>query len=144
MLMPPKATIEIRSVLLLAFALSLALASHAHAQVDDSEQPPLSDYEGSFEGRDFQIESNTLTYFREGMQNSIGLEVIGDDHFAIVIPPGAVVQTRDDHPIPTFRFTRDEDGNVISLSILTPDGELMSEHPRTGDVKPIDGASPAN
>lgn len=123
----------------------LALGSVAQAQpASDAERPPLTDYEGSFEGREFLVENGDLTYFRAGMMDSITLAVIGEDHFDIVIPPGAVVQTQGNHEIPTFQFNRDEDGNVVSLSILAPGGELMSEHPRTGDVEPVEKASPVN
>lgn len=119
----------------LILLLLLLMPSMAEArQSEDIIQPPLTDYEGSYEGRDFEVVDDVLTYFRQGMQSSIALEWIDMDHFRIIIPPGAQVQTRDGRPIPTFKFERDEDGKVIKMTILDPDGGVMGEHLRTGDV----------
>lgn len=88
----------------------------------------LSEYVGSFEGRDFILDGSTLTYFRQGMQGAIELKLIGKDHFDIVIPPGAQVQGPAGHQIPTFKFMRSEEGVVTSLVILNPDFSEVSRH----------------
>lgn len=95
-------------------------------------------YQGSYEGRDVQMENGLLTYYREGMMNSIELGYIGEDRFEIVVPPGAVVQSRDGHAIPTFRFDRDDDGKVVSLSLIAPSGELMATHPKTKELRSVE------
>lgn len=94
----------------------------------------LTDYQGSFEGREFQVDNDVLTYYREGMTQAIQLELIAADHFEIMIPPGAVVQAADGHAIPTFRFKRDESGAVTSLEIVQPDGSVGATHAKTGNL----------
>lgn len=125
-----------------AILASAAMVHQTHAQETDAipelTTDQLSEYQGSFEGRDIRLEGNALTYFREGMPNSISLEVIGVDHFGIVIPPGAQVQTHNNQPIPTFRFNRNEDGEVMSMAILDPSGSLISEHPKTEELGSTD------
>lgn len=112
-----------------------------HAQPNPSESVDLAEYQGSFEGRDVQMENSVLTYYREGMQNSVELGYIGNDRFKIVIPPGAQVQSRDGHAIPEFQFNRDEEGNVVSLSFYAPSGELMATHPKTKDLRSVEEES---
>lgn len=103
----------------------------ANAQDTQSKAPTLVElqaYVGSYEGRDFSIEGSVLTYFRQGMPNAIELTRIGEDHFDIVIPPGAQIQAPAGHQIPTFKFERSENGVVTTLVILNPDGSEIARH----------------
>ena len=121
-------------------AIALAALTGTAAMAQDADQSvatesvtaptpeELSEFVGSFEGRDFILDGSTLTYFRQGMPRAIDLKLIGPDHFDIVIPPGAQVQAPAGHQIPTFKFMRSEDGTVTSLVILNPDMSEVSRH----------------
>ena len=127
-----KAFLPAAALLLLTMASS---AQPAHRSPDTGTiKADLTEFQGDFEGREFQVDNDVLTYYREGMAQAIQLELIGKDHFEIMIPPGAVVQTADGHAIPTFRFNRDDAGVVTSLEIVQPDGSVSATHPKTGEM----------
>lgn len=119
---------------LAALLVSAPSFAQSHGNTKDVD---LKDYQGSYEGREFRLDGDTMTYFREGMSQSINLMLIGTDHFSIDIPPGAVVQSADGHEIPSFRFQRDEQGKVTTLEIVMPDGTVSARHPRTGDLASV-------
>ena len=93
---------------------------------DDNPERDMKDYVGSYEGREITLAGSILSYFREGMPMPVALTEIGEDHFEINIPPGAQIRGHVDGQIPTFRFNRDSSGNVESMSLVNPDGTVVS------------------
>lgn len=78
----------------------------------------LSAYTGQYGDQTVSLEDGQLRYRREGMSISLALEEIEPDLFAIMLPAGA----QSSAPLPTIRFDRDEEGAVVGLSLLEPDG----------------------
>lgn len=104
-------------------------SSEVVSQVEASD---LKDYVGSYEGRNISIISKTLFYQREGMPSPAALKNIGEDHFEVVIPPGAQVRGTIDGKFPTFQFNRDSSGGVESLSVVNPDKSVQATFKKTG------------
>ena len=89
---------------------------------DESTDDDLGDYIGSYDGREITLSGSTLSYFREGMPMPAALKNIAEDHFEVVIPPGAQVRGPVGGQVPTFRFNRDDSGDVESMTLVNPDG----------------------
>ena len=103
-------------------------SSLAAAQSGSDCRPDLQEYIGTYAGRIISLSDSTLTYHREGMPMPTTLKELGDDTFEVVIPPGARVRGAIDGKFPSFLFDRNSEGEVISLSIIHPDGSVMATH----------------
>ena len=97
----------------------------------EAEAPDLNDYVGSYEGRAITLMSSTLFYRNEGMPSPAALNQIGEDHFEVIIPPGARVRGTIDGEFPTFLFTRGSSGEVETLSIVNPDESVQATFQKT-------------
>lgn len=103
----------------------------SNGKVAQIQPADLKEYVGSYEGRNISLLSSTLFYQREGMPSPAALKEIEEDHFEVVIPPGAQVRGTIDGKFPTFRFNRGSSGEVESLSIVNPDNSVQATFKKT-------------
>lgn len=92
----------------------------------------LEAYVGSYEGRKITLMGTTLFYRQEEMPSPAALKQIGEDHFEVVIPPGARVRGTIDGKFPTFQFNRNAAGDIESVSIVNPDQTIQATFTKTG------------
>ena len=100
-------------------------------RVSQVQAPELKEYVGSYEGRNISLSGSTLSYKREGMPFPATLKKIEEDHFEVVIPPGARVRGTINGKFPTFRFNRGSSGEVESLSVVNPDKSVQATFKKT-------------
>ncbi len=138
----PIIKIAFRSFVIANVAFFAGIMPSQNVMAQDSEEKPvkmsvvdeddLKQYAGSYGPRNILFKNGELMYQREGMPMAISLEELGDDSFAIIIPEGAQVRGAAAHgPIPIFVFNRNDDGEIVSLSLVDPDGNIMSTSDRS-------------
>jgi hypothetical protein len=104
-----------------------ALAQDAGEQGEFS----LEEYAGSYGPRKILLMGDKLMYKRDEMPTAVPMEEIGDDSFEIIIPAGAQVRGQAANgPLPIFVFNRNDDGDIVSLSLVDGDGNILSTSDR--------------
>ena len=102
-----------------------------NGKVSQITSSDLQEYVGSYEGRNISLISSTLFYQRKGMPSPAALKKIGEDHFEVVIPPGAQVRGTIDGKFPTFQFNRGSSGEIESMSVVNPDKSVQATFNKT-------------
>ena len=119
-------------LVVLAMTVPTAVAQEsADAVPAEAPASDLNDFVGSFGPRHITLSNDRLFFQRDGMPTSVQLELIETDTFKILIPPGAQVRTpAGSSGMPSLLFNRDEDGTVISMSLVDEEGTVLSTSER--------------
>ena len=85
----------------------------------------FKEYIGVYGVRKIVANENGLLYRKEG-QIDLGLKEISKDKYKLVVPPN--VRTAGE--LPSIRFDRDSNGNIVSFSLIKPDGSVQGTFPK--------------
>ncbi len=84
------------------------------------DEAAMAEYVGVYGVRTISLDDGVLKYTREGMGVKLEMQEIEKDLYTLVIPSN----TRS-ASVPNVRFNRDEQGSVVGLSLISPDGSVM-------------------
>ena len=87
----------------------------------------MAEYVGVYGVRTVSLENGVLKYTREGMGVKLEMQEIEEDLFVLVLPANA-----RSSGVPNVRFNRDEQGNVVGLSLINPDDSVMETVKKDG------------
>ena len=91
------------------------------------DEAAMAEYVGVYGVRTISLENGVLKYTREGMGVKLEMQEIEEDLFVLVLPANARSAS-----VPNVRFNRDEQGSVVGLSLINPDGSVMETVKRDG------------